>query len=161
MLVPHEVAKAVFEYEVQGAQAWAKRHGWALTLALEELRLDIQFDHPKQDAGRLRLVGDFHDYKAVPPALEFVNVETGEPERQAWPAPGSRPGISSSIFHSSGVICAPFNRLAYKEHGGPHEDWNGPQNWLSVSQQVVRATAIGEMLATLDLHLAASPGRLS
>ena len=30
----------------------------------------------------------------------------------------------TGYFHGSNVICAPWNRLAYKDRGGPHGDWN-------------------------------------
>jgi hypothetical protein len=62
-----------------------------------------------------------------------------------------------SIFHGSGVICAPFNRLAYGEHGGPHGDWGGPLSWLNVRGHV-RATALADMLALIIAHLNYSPG---
>lgn len=29
----------------------------------------------------------------------------------------------SGFFHGSGVLCAPWNRLAYKDLNGPHGDW--------------------------------------
>jgi hypothetical protein len=74
-----------------------------------------------------------------------------------FPKGGTLPGGVQSIFHSSGVICAPFNRLAFAEHAGPHGDWGGPANWLSV-RRTVRATNLAEMIAQIEAHLTSSPG---
>ena len=52
------------------------------------------------------------------------------------------------MFNTSCFICAPFNRLAYKIHGGPHQDWNGPEKWLDVCGHV-GARTLAEMLAQI------------
>lgn len=161
MLAPPAVTRAVLGHELPPAKAWAERHRWVLLFHDDSFRLDLRFIHPREEHGRVRLLGDLVGYKVVPPAWQFVDFETGEPSRSAWPAPGSLPRVSSSIFHSSGVICAPFNRLAYKDHGGPHGDWSGAENWLAVRPAIVRATTIGEMLQVIALHLSVSPGRMS
>lgn len=104
------------------------------------------------------LRGDFADYRAMPPIWLFLEPETGEKTRRAWPAAGSVDG-QASIFHSNVVICAHFNRAAYSVEGGPHGNWGALTNWLNV-REGVHAENVGEMLAVIALHLRASPGRM-
>jgi hypothetical protein len=53
------------------------------------------------------------------------------------------------IHNQTAVICAPFNRLAYTDHAGPHGDWGGPQNWLNAGASQVHAETIGDMLQAI------------
>lgn len=158
--LPPAVTRAVLEHELSGAEAWAGRHGWSLRYDEGKLLLEARFPHPV-DGGELCLRTDFNGYKVVPPAWWFVDAATGESHKAAWPAGGRLPGISGTIFHPQPVICAPFNRLAYTEHQGPHGDWNGPVAWLSVNGAPVRATTIGAMMSVIDSHLSVSPGRMT
>lgn len=138
----------------------AQRRGWAVSLDLEGLALSATIDHPVAGVGLLRLDADLDGYRAIPPAWRFVDPDTGEVSQRAFPKPGSGPQGSGSIFHPHPVICAPFNRLAYQDHGGPHPDWSGPANWVNVTGHVFAHT-LGEMLSVIDLHLRFSPGRMA
>jgi hypothetical protein len=148
------------ECEIDGASSWVARHGCALEFDTSTLTITFDLDHPA-DKTRLRLVANCDDYKAVPPAWKFVDLETGASTKTAWPSPGTLPDGISSILHTSPVICAPFNRLAYAEHGGPHADWSASTNWLNLTGPHIRASTIGEMLAAIHLHVSRSPGRMS
>lgn len=58
-------------------------------------------------------------YPARPPAWHWFNPATGAlDQRSDTPKEGG-------FFHSHGVICAPWNRLAYQavDPRGPHTDW--------------------------------------
>lgn len=135
-------------------QAYAARHGWQVTWRPDDLVIIAEGKHPA-DGSPACLHGDLAGYRAQPPAWRWT---TGEPHHTTVIAiPGQLPGGISSMFHDNGTICAPFNRLAYKEHNGPHNDWGGPLAWLSVRGQV-SATVLGEMLAQIVLHLKYSPG---
>lgn len=59
-------------------------------------------------------------YPAIPPAWHWFNPESDEVD-QLKDTP-----IGGQFFHSAGVICAPWNRLAYKSEDprGPHNDWS-------------------------------------
>jgi hypothetical protein len=59
------------------------------------------------------------DYPALPPAWRWCNADGGQRD-----APECTP-VGSGFFHSNGVICAPWNRLAYNtvDTRGPHGDW--------------------------------------
>jgi len=157
-LVPEAVTRAVLAEEFPPAEAWAARHGWELSANLDGLRLQARTVHPL-DGEPLLIIATFDGYRAVPPAWKLVDPETGETTNHSFPQPGPvGPGLSS-IFHGSLVICAPWNLLAYSDHGGPHANWNGPSNWLNVNEGN-RAVNIAEMLSTINVHLRTSPGRM-
>ena len=104
----------------------------------------------------VELVAHTDGYRAIPPAWMFVQPGTSQPNPQVFPAAGTLPGIGS-IFHGNRVICALWNRLAYSEHGGPHDNWSGPSAWLQVNEGTIAHT-IADMLAIIDVHLRVSPG---
>jgi hypothetical protein len=157
--IPADVSRVVVEDELPPAIELCQRIGWDLKWAPDALVAVVKAMHPKTSA-KLCLVGDFNDYKGTPPAWRFVDPDNGAEVRAAWPAAGAVDG-KASIFHTQPVICAPFNRLAYKSLGGPHQDWGGPETWLSQPlSDAVRATSLAEMLQVIRLHLAHSPGML-
>jgi hypothetical protein len=100
------------------------------------------------------------DYKALPPAWHVLVPGT---DHDAGPEDFPRPA-GTSIFHSNLVLCAPWNRLAYRSVNpqGPHgDDWGGPEGWLSVSSQWTTAHTLGDMLAAIDVFLQKSPGMMA
>lgn len=160
-LVQPDVSRAAAVDEMLGVAAWVSRHSaWKVTLGRDELRLLAEVDHPRQGQGRLYLVAELDDYRVLPPAWRFVD-GSGDSPRGAWPAPAPITLGQASIFHTQPVLCAPFNRLAYKQEGGPHGNWGPPTNWLADRPGYVRATHLGEMLAAINMHLSVSPGRMS
>jgi hypothetical protein len=143
------------EAELDAAREWATRHGWTLDWDPDKLLLRAATYHPP--AHRLvELVAETDGYRACPPIWKFVTAGTDEATPHAFPAAGQQAGIGS-IFHPNAVICAPWNRLAYFEHGGPHNNWSGPGAWLQVQEGTIAHT-IPDMLAIIDVHLRASPG---
>jgi hypothetical protein len=140
--------------------AWAERNGWDLAFDLDQLALRASAKHPHDDTP-LFLTADFSSYRALPPAWRFVN-EHGVEEKLAYPAPGPLPEGRASIFHTQPVICAPFNRLAFKnpEKDGPHAgDWGDAARWTRVPGAFARAHTIADMLMIIDTHLSYSKGR--
>lgn len=158
-LVPADTTRAIVETERPATLAWAERRGWSIAFDMDALRLSGTVEHPADGAGHLHLSAELSGYQAVPPAWSFVDPSSGVPSPTRFPAAGTVAG-KSSIFHPSLVICAPFNRLAYAEHGGPHTNWSGPSSWRGVTGYVM-ATTIPAMLAVIDLHLHYSPGMRS
>jgi len=153
--LPATVARASVEAELDAARVWAARHDWILSWEAETLLLRLATYH--RPAQRLvELLAKTDGYRALPPAWMFVRPGTEEANAAVFPAAGNMPGIGS-IFHGSGVICAPWNRLAYTEHGGPHDNWSGPEAWLQVPEGTIAHT-IPDMLAIIDAHLRASAG---
>ena len=151
------VVDAWIEAELPGAIAWARRHSISLTSLFPEKRLlRVTFvQEPSHE--RFFLQGRFDQYKSLPPVWDWRDEtwkETGAPS--FGPRPQSTP-FGSSIFLSHGskiIICAPFNRLAFSEHGGPHSDWGGPAQWITAGSDYVQATTIGDMLHAIarDFH---------
>lgn len=153
--LPATAVRASVEFELDGARQWAARHDWLLNWNRETLLLRLATYH--RPVGRLvELTAHVNGYRAIPPAWTFVKPGTDEIAPTAFPSPGHIAGIGS-IFHGNVVICAPWNRLAYQEHGGPHADWSGPAAWLQVQVGTIAHT-IPDMLAIIDAHLRASRG---
>ena len=157
MLISRAVSRAALAAEAPAARAWAARKGWKISINLRELRLTARMSHPA-DGAQLILRADFSDYRLLPPGWMFLDANGNERAPSAWPSPGAVLG-GSSIFHSVGVLCAQFNRLAYGDFAGPHPHWGGASNWLIVTEGT-RADTIADMLAVIRLHLLSSPGRM-
>ena len=155
-MVPRDTTLAVVACELPGLQAYAQRHGWSVDWRPEPLVLILDGRHPA-DGSPVRLHADVTGYRAVPPGWRFISHDGEPPSATRAPKPGTLPGNIGSIFHANGIICAPFNRLAYAEHSGPHGDWGGPAKWLGVRGHVT-AKELGQMLAQIVLHLKYSPG---
>lgn len=105
-------AFAVAEELVPLAKVAAAR-GWELNI-LDAVTFTLAL--PAKDESTFHLLVECDDYAVLPPAWHFRNLATG-----ALDQPGDIPR-GGSFFHSAGVICAPWNRLAYKPRG-PHGDW--------------------------------------
>lgn len=156
-VVPTGVSQVIVAAELDAAQLWLRRHGWATQLADDGLTLDVRTQHPT-DGGELLLRGKFDGYRAVPPLWTFLDPVSGQSTPHAWPAPGPVGG-QASIFHSFGVICAHFSRSGYSQFGGPHA-WGGLTSWAIITEGV-HAETLAEMLAVFRLHLRHSPGRMT
>lgn len=156
-MVPKRVTQILVESEARIVDSWAQRNGWTVNINLERLEIIAEVPHPK-DNDPLFLHGDLSGYRAIPPAWRFVD-ESGNVTKAAFPAAGPVNG-KSSIFHGNVVICAPFNRLAYKVAGGPHEDWGEWTGWFVVTGDFAKAYTLAEMLSIINVHLQFSPGRM-
>ena len=90
--------------------------GWSL---VESSPLHFLLGLPASDGTRFYLSVDCDDYAVMPPAWRWCDVEGGSLD-----APSCTPD-GSGFFHQHGVVCAPWNRLAYKtlDERGPHNDW--------------------------------------
>ena len=152
MTVPRAITIATVEEELPGVKAYAERHGWTVTWDPEGLRLIFEGLHPNNQRA-LRIIAAVDGYRALPPSWAFEDATTGTP---CLPKRGTVAG-KQSIFYKGCGICAPFNRRAYKEHGGPHGNWSGPESWLNV-HGYARAIRLADMFALIVGHLKASPG---
>lgn len=153
-----EVTVATVEDEFPGVRAYAQRHGWKIDWAPLQLRLSFTGQHPN-DRTTIRIVADLEGYRFVPPAWTFENPAGPSAAERFFPRAGQLQTGRPTIFHGSGRICAPFNRLAYKSLGGPHANWSGPECWLEVHRAgEVRALKLAPMFAVILGHLTASSG---
>jgi hypothetical protein len=160
-VVPRETTIIILEDELPGAQAWAGRHGVPLRWLPESLEVRVTLTQPETNEP-FYLRGRFDDYRQLAPAWVFTDAGwAAEPRPQLFPRPGQSP-YGASVLHSASVICAPFNRLAYKEHRGPHDDWGGPANWLTAGRaNEVTARHLGDMLQAIFRDLMYSRGRMA
>lgn len=152
-------ARCHLEIESPAIEKWAARRGWAVTIDLENLIIIAVVQHPALPKVSVRFRAELPNYRMQPPQWRCID-EKGGTASSAFPAPGLIANGASSIFHSSGFICASWNAVAYAENGGVHTDWGAMNNWLSVPPPISQAHTIPDMLAVLDLHLQASPGML-
>ncbi len=158
-LLPRFVTQAQLETEQPAIAAWATKHGWSIGISPADRMIRVRTTHPAAVL-TLAAVADCAWYPSAPPAWQFVDAAGASP-RSAYPAPGNIAGISGSIFHPNGLICAPWNRLAYSELGGVHNDWGGIANWKTAARGYTQAHTIADMLQTLMIHLMASPGMMA
>jgi hypothetical protein len=79
-----------------------------------------------KDGSRFHLWCACDRYGAIPPAWHWFN-----PESRLRDQPRDTPQ-GGGFFHTNGVICAPWNRLAYAtvDARGPHGEWT-LANWRS------------------------------
>jgi hypothetical protein len=170
-VVPAASTRAIVKAELPGAIALGGRHNLVLDWSPDDLTLRVTGlrqprpaggDAAADEHGGFILVGHLDAYRALPPVWAFEDPDTSEMGTMAaYPMPNGAP-ISSIFITSNGrpIVCAPFSRDAYGEHGGPHNDWGSASGWLEVGGGVVRATTIGEMLNQVVLHLSWTRGRM-
>lgn len=162
-MVPAETTVIIVENEMVGAQAWAKRRNVALAWVPERLEVRAVFTQPETEEPFF-LRGWFPDYRVLPPVWIFTDASwSAEPGPSFFPRPAQTPFGGSLFTTGNGpVICAPFNRLAYAEHRGPHGDWGGPIGWVTAGQAgQVKAHCIGDMLQVILRDLLHTRGRMA
>jgi hypothetical protein len=153
---PPAFTRATVDIETPAIDAWCGRKGWTWRIELDELQLRAARYHPS--TGRLVEVrAALEGYPALPPTWLFVVPGTDESPKHSWPAPGAQPGVSGSVFHTNPCLCAPWNRLAYGDHGGPHGEWT-MTSWRQAAGDYTKADTLADMLDQIHQHLAASPG---
>jgi hypothetical protein len=107
--LPIEIVRANFERELPRARECGQRLGWKWEDNCEALTVRAEFT--ARDGELFILHGEFDDYKAQPPFLEFE-----EPNTRTRGTPKAYPKGHDSFFHTTGpIICAPFSRKAYKQ----------------------------------------------
>ncbi|MEX2374807.1 MAG: hypothetical protein WD942_04365 [Dehalococcoidia bacterium] len=160
-MIPRNLTVALIEdEELEPAREWARRAGVELTWDPRSLEIRAVFTQ-RTTAELFFLLGRLEGYKAIPPAWDFCDHAWGSPGSKCnYPARASLRGIGS-IFHTNPVICAPFNRLAYQTHGGPHGDWGGPEQWLKAAPGSARADTLADMLALIARDMSNSNGRMN
>ena len=161
-MIPTVITRVVVTEELPAVLAWAAcRPGWAVEFDDPALHLNVTTTHPVSDTSLL-IQADLQGYRAVPPAWRFLCPDTDEEAITTGPFPqaGTHRLIQGSIFHGNRVICAPWNRLAFKENGdgGLHQDWGGLTNWTDAAAGYTKADTLADMLSQIELHLSVSPG---
>ena len=162
-MLPPAVSDAAIGDELPGALAWAERHDIVMdTRSIADRILRAVFVQ-SENGERFYLQGEFEAYRAYPPIWEWYDETwTTKKELHLCPHPGTSP-VGSSIFiqyNGRGLICAPFNRLAYGEQNGPHGDWGNPAQWITAGKGYIHAVTIGDMLNSILRDFRYSDGRM-
>lgn len=150
------------EDELPGARTWAERHRVPLVWIPNDLEVRATVTHPETKEP-FYLRGRFDGYKELPPIWTFTDKEWAAPPTFAlFPKVENSPFGATMFIAANGgpVICAPFNRLAYHAHGGPHSDWS-LAGWLAAGQaNQVKAYYLGDMLQIIYRDVMLSRGRM-
>lgn len=82
---------------------------------------------PARDDSRFSVQVVCTDFPTLPPIWSWYDIQTHQRNQEA-----NTPMGSGGYFHGSGRICAPWNRIAYREvdSNGPHSDWR-LTDWMS------------------------------
>lgn len=114
----------VYASEFDALTSVAAVRAWPLrTLSFRSFLLGLE----ARDDHWWYLLVDCEGYKATPAAWHWSSPEGAELD-----SPKVTPKGKGGYFHGSGRICAPWNRLSYKQidSAGPHGDWQ-LANWIS------------------------------
>jgi hypothetical protein len=138
------VAELTVAEEMLALREIAAARGWVLR-DLDTLRFHLTL--PAKDKSLFHLLVDCDQYKVRPPAWRWCDASGEHADR-----PADRPK-GSGYLHPGGVICAPWNRLAYKavDPGGPHEDWR-IGDWLR-NPQTAGCSTLAHMALRIYIEL--------
>jgi hypothetical protein len=134
----------IVEEEGSHLREIASSRGWPLHL-LDSTTYVVSL--PARDNTWFHLSIECDRYKEQPPAFNWYNPETEQKNHNPDTPKGS------GYFHGSGVICAPWNRLAYKQCDprGPHRDW-GLANWIT-NPNTGQTTTLSAMVLRISVEL--------
>jgi hypothetical protein len=149
--VPREVTTAHVMEELREAAPLARERHWGMIWRPDSLLLLVtMFAH---NGDPYLLQADCSDYKELPPIWDFI-----DPWSFAIGSKRAFPQANDSFFHSNGVICAPFNRRAYKGFDaskGPHDDWQ-MGSWMTCAANGTdwsNFSRLGDMIGAIDVRL--------
>ncbi len=161
--IPRETVAATLGQpeEMPAAVAWACRRGLDLAYDAAALTVRLVLDGPgvsdQHTRERYVVQAVLEDYDVFPPAWRFLDPRTdGVIGQAACPRP-----VGTSILHGNGVICAPWNRLAYQVEGGPHGDWGPTTGWKTPRPPYTHAVTIPDMLDRIHREVKRSRGRMA
>lgn len=139
MGLPTALVRATFQQEFERAKVIADKAGFVLEGDPEALTIRARYT--AHDGEQYILVGDFTDYKAQPPMLDFEEADTGKRgTHRAYPW-----SSYDSFFHTEPIICAPFNRKAYQK---VHTNWQ-LAGWMNSTEQGVQWSQFSTMPSML------------
>ena len=110
------LSELTVEEELANLREIAELRGWVLR-ELKPLHFFLAMS--ARDGSTFNLFVACDDYPVKPPAWHWCDGEGGGLDKRSNAPDGQ------DFLHSNGVICAPWNRLSYKEIDprGPHTDW--------------------------------------
>ncbi len=151
-MLPDIVVNAAIKSELMGTMAWAARHGIEVTTLMPAKKILRIVLIQEISMDRFYLQGQFNQYKAMPPVWDWRDENWSEKGGLCLSPKAEKTPFGSSMFfvnNNRAVICAPFNRLAFHTHGGPHNNWGDPTQWITAGRGYVSAVTIGDMLQAI------------
>ncbi len=129
--------------QLEALAANAAELGWSITILRSST---FVLGVPAKDGSTLFWRCETERYPTWPPAWHWSNPHGEETD---LPTVTGRGG---NFFHGNGVVCAPWNRLAYKlvDARGPHEDWS-IGDWLT-NPKTGQCTTLSAMAARLAVE---------
>ena len=161
-MLPARVTAAAFGSEIEGAHEWARRAH--VKLEVEPQQQLVRAVFVRETSGEeFFLQGRFDGYKEMPPVWEWCDSKWSEPGNRRLSPEAARTPYGSSMFldqADKAIICAPFNRLAFKANGGPHGNWGELSHWMTAGDGYVYAVTIGDMLHSIERDFRHTIGRM-
>lgn len=138
------VARLVVAEQLAALQDIVDSWSWKLTECKEE---GFTIGLPASDGRWYWLKIECDGFPEQPPAFHWY-----DPESEAMDQPQCTPK-GKGYLHSSGVVCAPWNRLSYKKvfSKGPHGDWD-LSNWMS-NPKTGGTTTLAAMILRIYVEL--------
>ena len=152
MSVPPEVSLQAIQAELPLVLAYADSACLfvdSTALSEDNLRFFIRFENANADFFYIEF--DCREYPLHPPTVEFVNEDRSERALKSLYPQG---------FHGMPCICMRYNRKAYIERGGPHNDWR-LLDWRLPTTNGVAIDTLALMVSDLDSKIRESSGRMS
>ena len=142
--------------------AWAKRQQIGMDTRLLDNQIIRVVLVQEEHGEKFYLQGNFDAYRALPPIWDWRDDSWSiSSELSLSPSPENNPFTSMFLKHNNqSIICAPFNRLAYGIHEGPHKDWGDPAQWVTTGKGYVYAVTIGDMLQAVLRDFRFTNGRM-
>ena len=129
------------EREIEAVEENAQLHGWPFE-RVGPRRFRVTLTAHNGDIYEVEVECD--RFPVQPAAFHWRSQETGRTDEPAdSPAP-------YGFFHSTGRICAPWNRLASTD-GGPHREWV-QANWMQ-QEETKGTVTLAAMVARLHHEL--------
>lgn len=147
------VAELEITNDLQNLRDLAGARGWEIKPVDQDSFL---LGLPARDKSTYWLKCHHDRFPATPPAWHWSNSDGTELDQFR-----DMPREYGGFFHSNGVICAPWNRLAYKNvfDRGPHTDWTiGDWRSNSYTQECKSLTAMA-LRIYVELQKPAYAGR--
>lgn len=137
-------ADIILEEEGTHLHEISSSRGWVLQ-KLDSTKYIVRL--PAKDGTWFHLLIDCEGYKEQPPAFNWYNPATGQMNQQPDTPRGS------GYFNDSGVICASWNRLTYKQCDprGPHGDWQ-LASWIT-NPYTGQTTTLSAMVLRISVEL--------
>jgi hypothetical protein len=138
------VAELAVAEEIAAVREIAIGRNWALK-ELDALHFHLGL--PAKDKSMFYLLADCDRYPVQPPAWHWCDANGTRMDCLI-----DRPR-GSGFLHTNGVICAPWNRLAYKtvDPRGPHQDWT-IEDWRN-NVQTGSCKTLGHMALRIHVEL--------